>query len=333
MTAAALHPHDFEQYRPVLTGHCYRMLGSVVDAEDAVQDTMLRAWKGLAGFDGRASLKTWLTRIATHVCLDTLSATDRRRLRPVELSDTPGVVTDGLVLTERPREHWVEPIPDAMALPAGEDCDPEERAILRESIRLAFVAALQYLPPRQRAVLLLTQVLNWSAAEAAEGLDMSVAAVNSAVQRARATLAARNPAVTPRALSDEQTQLVARYVAAFEQYDVAALTALLHEEATLSMPPYELWLRGHAAITAWLRGPGASCEDSRLVPVAACGGTPAFAQYRRGGAEPWALLVLELVGDRITSMTSYLDVATLFPRFGLPMQLPPEAARAPVLVG
>jgi RNA polymerase sigma-70 factor (ECF subfamily) len=321
MTAAAL-----EQYRPALTGHCYRMLGSVVDAEDAVQEAMLRAWKGIDRFREQSSPKTWLYRIATNVCLDLLAAADRRRVRPVELSASPGVVSDDLVLHARPREHWVEPIPDAAALPAPEECDPGERAILRESIRLAFVAALQYLPPRQRAVLLLTQVLSWSAAETAESLGMTTAAVNSALQRARATLDARNPAVVPRALSDEQTRLVARYVEAFERYDVAALTALLHEEATLSMPPYDLWLRGHASIARWLLGFGAGCRGSRLVPVDACGGTPAFAQYRQGGAEPWALLVLEVAGDRVTSMTSYLDVATLFPRFGLPTRLEPSPA-------
>jgi RNA polymerase sigma-70 factor (ECF subfamily) len=310
-----------EHYRPALTGHCYRMLGSLVDAEDAVQEAMLRAWKGIDRYREQASLKTWLYRIATNVCLDTLSATSRQRARPVDLSEQPGVVTEDLVLVQRQREHWVEPIPDAAALPAEGDCDPAERAILRESIRLAFVAALQYLPPRQRAVLLLTQVLNWSAAETAEGLDMSVAAVNSALQRARATLDARNPAVVPRALSAEQLRLVARYVEAFEQYDVAALTALLHEEATLSMPPYDLWLQGHESIGRWLLSFGIGCKGSRLVPVEACGGTPAFAQYRNGGATPWALLMLELRGDRITSMTSYLDVETLFPRFGLPMRL------------
>src|SRR5688572_13102663 len=241
MTAAAL----LEQYRPALTGHCYRMLGSVVDAEDAVQEAMLRAWKGIDRFREQSSLKTWLYRIATNVCLDTLAATGRRRVRPLELSAAPGEVRDDMALPQRPREEWVEPIPDAAALPAEGSCDPEERAILRESIRLAFVAALQYLPPRQRAALLLTRVLNFSAAEAAEALDMSVAAVNSALQRARATLDARNPAVVPRALSEEQTRLLARYVDAFERYDVDALTALLHEEATLSMPPFELWLQGH----------------------------------------------------------------------------------------
>lgn len=317
MSADAL----LDQYRPALIGHCYRMLGSVVDAEDAVQEAMLRAWKSIDGFREQSSMKTWLYRIATNVCLDTLAATNRQRLRPLELSDMPGVVDDHLVLTQRSREQWVEPIPDVMALPAAADTDPEERALLSESIRLAFVAALQYLPPRQRAVLLLTQVLNWSAAETADSLGMSVAAVNSALQRARATLDTRNPAVVPRALSQEQARLVARYVDAFERYDVAALTALLHEEATLSMPPYELWLQGHESIAKWLLGFGIGCKGSRLVPVDACGGTPAFAQYRQGGAQPWALVMLELRSDRITSMTSYLDVETLFPRFGVPMRL------------
>jgi RNA polymerase sigma-70 factor (ECF subfamily) len=317
MSSAAL----LEQHRPALTGHCYRMLGSVVDAEDAVQESMLRAWKGLDRFNEQSSLKTWLYRIATHVCLDTLSSADRRRIRPVASSDTPGTVREDMTLAQLPREHWVEPIPDALALPADAEADPAERAILRESIRLAFVAALQYLPPRQRATLLLTQVLGFSAAETAETLEMTVPAVNSALQRARATLDTRNPAVVPRALSAEQTRLVARYVAAFEQYDVAALTALLHEEATLSMPPYDLWLQGHESIAKWLLSFGIGCKGSRLVPVDACGGTPAFAQYRDGGATPWALLMLELDGDRITSMTSYLDVETLFPRFGLAMHL------------
>ena len=317
MTSPAL----LETYRPALTGHCYRMLGSVLDAEDAVQESMLRAWKSLDRFKEQSSLKTWLYRIATNVCLDTLSSSQRTRLRPLEISPTPGEVTPDMALPQRSRETWVEPIPDRLALPADDAHTPEERAILKESIRLAFVAALQYLPPRQRAVLLLTQVLNWSAAETAEALDMSVAAVNSALQRARATLDTRNPAVVPRALSDEQRQIVERYVAAFEAYDVDALTKLLHEEATLSMPPYELWLQGHDSIAAWLLSFGLPCRGSVLIPVEACGGTPALAQYRRMGEWPWALILLDVVDDRIMGMTSYLDVETLFPRFGLPMRL------------
>ena len=315
MTSPAL----LETYRPALTGHCYRMLGSVLDAEDAVQESMLRAWKSLDRFKEQSSLKTWLYRIATNVCLDTLNSTNRTRLRPLEISETPGIVSPDMALPQRSRESWVEPIPDKLALPADDAHSPEERAILRESIRLAFVAALQYLPPRQRAVLLLTQVLNWSAAETAEALEMSVPAVNSALQRARATLDTRNPAVVPRALSDEQQQLVARYVAAFEAYDVEALTKLLHEEATLSMPPFELWLQGPEEIAKWLLSFGIECRGSILVPVEACG-TQAFAQYRRMGEWPWALLMLDIQGDRIMGMTSYLDVDTLFPRFGLPMR-------------
>ena len=317
MSQAAL----LEQFRPALTGHCYRMLGSVLDAEDAVQDTMLRAWKSRETFNGQSSMKTWLYRIATNVCIDALRASKERRLRPLECSSQPGSVTPALVLTSRSRESWVEPIPDVMALPASSNSDPEERAILGESIRLAFVAALQYLPPRQRAVLLLTQVLNWSASEAAECLDMTVPAVNSALQRARATLEARNPAVMPRELSGEQRALVARYAEAFEEYDVERLVQLLQKEATLSMPPYELWLRGRSSIAEWLLTFGIGCKGSRLVPVQACGDTPAFAQYRDGGLVPWAILMLEVDGNEISAMTSYLDVETLFPRFGLPMQL------------
>lgn len=311
---------DLESYRPALTGHCYRMLGSILDAEDAVQESMLRAWKGVDRFDARSSMKTWLYRIATNVCLDALSAADRRRVRPVDHSSTPTQVCDGMPLPQRTREYWVEPVPDVLALPAEAESDPEERALLRESIRLAFVAALQYLPPRQRAVLLLTQVLNWSAAETAAGLEMSVSAVNSALQRARATMDARNPSAVPRALSAEQDELVGRYVKAFEAYDVQAMVALLHQEATLSMPPYDMWLQGHDSIARWLSTFGIGCKGSVLVPVQASGGTPAFAQYRDSGATPWAIVMLDLDVRGIMGMTSFLDVATLFPRFGLPLQ-------------
>ena len=310
MTSAA----TLELHRPALTGHCYRMLGSAFDADDAVQETMLRAWKNLDRFDGRSAMRTWLYRIATNVCLDALS--DRpARVRAMDVSPL-GTVEDELA--ERPRTHWLEPIPDARAIPA--DGDPEEQAVLRESIRLAFVAALQHLPPRQRAVLLLTQVLNWSAAEVAEGLEMTVAAVNSALQRARSTLAARDVSAPPPPLSEAQRALVARYVESFERYDVQALTALLREDATMSMPPYDFWLRGPDPIAAWLSGRGAGCRGSRLVPTQACG-LPAFGQYREGGKEPWALVVLELEGESIANMTYFLDTAHLFPLFGLPLRL------------
>jgi RNA polymerase sigma-70 factor (ECF subfamily) len=310
---------QLEAHREALVGHCYRMLGSLAEADDAVQDTLVRAWRALQGFDGRASLRTWLYRIATNVCLDTLG--DRaRRERPVAIGPA-GTAHDELV--ERPRTHWLEPIPDAHALPA--DGDPAERAALRESIRLAFVAALQRLPPRQRAALLLAEVLGWPVSEIASALETSVAAVNSALQRARATLAeSAPPDAAVAGLTPAQETLLARYVQAFERYDVDALAALLREDATLSMPPYTLWLRGPLAIKAWFLGRGIGCRGSRLVPTAA-NGLPAFGQYRPGGAgqphRPWSLVVLELSGDRIAAMNHFLDTATLFPRFGLPPEL------------
>jgi RNA polymerase sigma-70 factor (ECF subfamily) len=319
MTTAV--PADLERHRAALTGHCYRMLGSAVDADDAVQETMVRAWKSLDRFDGRASLRTWLYRIATNVCLDALS--DRnRRARPIE--DSPaGTIDDELIA--RPRTHWLEPIPDARALP--DDASPAEAAILRESIRLAFVAALQHLPPRQRAALILTEVLGWSAAEVADSLESSVASVNSALQRARATLASRDLGARG-PLSDAERALVDRYVDAFQRWDVDGLSALLRRDVEFSMPPYALWLRGPEAVAGWLRGRGSACEGSRLIATAACG-APAFGQYKPDRASgrhlPWALVVLEVAEDGIASWTSFLDTETLFPRFGLPADLPPAA--------
>jgi RNA polymerase sigma-70 factor (ECF subfamily) len=223
-------------------------------------------------------------------------------------------------LEARPRTHWLEPIADARALPA--DSDPFEHAKLRQSTRLAFVAALQHLPARQRAALLLTEVLGWSAAEVADCLDTSVSAINSALQRARATLAARY-AVTPPQLSAMQSTLLDRYMDAFHRYDVDALVSLMREDATLSMPPYTLWLQGHNPIRTWLLGRGAGCRGSRLVPTSACG-SPAFGQYRSngpsGGYHPWALIVLEMAGDRIAGWNSFLDAEKLFPMFDLPLQ-------------
>jgi RNA polymerase sigma-70 factor (ECF subfamily) len=317
--AAPTTARDLEVHRSALTGLCYRMLGSGAEADDAVQETMVRAWRALDRFEGRSSLRTWLYRIATRVCLDALTRRSRRG-RPVELGPA-GTVDDPL--TTLPGECWVEPIADARALP--DDADPYERASLRESIRLAFVAALQHLPPRQRAVLILTDVLGWPAADVASSLETSVAAVNSALQRARATLATRDLGLARAPLSDDQSSLLERYVDAFERYDVDALTALLHRDATLSMPPYALWLRGHEAIAAWFLGRGAGCRGSRLLATAASG-SPAFAQYRpdpEGGHRAWALIVLELAGDRIAAMNSFLDTEALFPRFGLPARLAP----------
>ncbi|MFY0570503.1 sigma-70 family RNA polymerase sigma factor [Archangium lansingense] len=313
--------YNLEEHRAALTGHCYRMLGSAAEADDAVQETMVRAWRNLDRFEERSSMRTWLYRIATRVCLDALGD-HSRRFRPMETGPV-GSVDD--TLTTQPRTHWIEPVPDALALPA--DADPSELLVLRQSIRLAFVAALQHLPPRQRAVLILTEVLGWSAAEVADNLETSVASVNSALQRARATLATRDLTQDRAPLSDAQSTLLNRYVEAFERYDVEALTGLLHQDATLSMPPFSLWLRGHESISQWLLGRGSGCRGSRLVATSACG-SPAFGQYRPpaepgGPHKPWALIVLELSGDRITAMNSFLDTETLFPRFGLPPELAP----------
>ena len=307
-----------ESYRPALTGLCYRILGSAVDAEDAVQEAMVRAWRSLDRFEERASVKTWLYRIATNVCLDELSKRSRRA-RPME--EGPSGTIDDELLTQ-PRTHWLEPIPDARAIPS--DADPFEQASLRQSIRLAFVAALQHLPPKQRAALVLAEVLGWSASEVAECLSISVPAVNSALQRARATLASRNVSLSEGTLSDDQSELLDRYVDAFHRYDVDGLVSLLREDATLSMPPYTLWLRGPQTIKSWLLGRGLGCRGSRLVPTRACG-APAFAQYRssgpNGGFHAWALIVLEIEDGRIASWNSFLDTETLFPMFGLPLKL------------
>lgn len=318
---------QLESHRAALTGHCYRMLGSAVDAEDAVQETLIRAWRSFDRFEGRSSLRTWLYRIATNVCLDVLSHSSRRA-RPMEEAPV-GSVDDELRV--RPRTHWLEPIPDARALPS--DADPFQLTALRQSIRLAFVAALQHLPPRQRAALLLVEVLGWSAAEVGECLDMSVAAVNSALQRARATvaLARRDDSAEP--LTGEQSRLLDRYVEAFQRYDIDALVTLLRDDATLSMPPYTLWLRGRDAIRSWLLGRGIGCRGSRLVPTNASG-LPAFGQYRLGPDgvhRPWSLTVLELSGTHIAAWNAFLDTDELFPLFGLPPQLAVD--RAPARVG
>jgi RNA polymerase sigma-70 factor (ECF subfamily) len=308
-----------EAHRIELTGYCYRMLGSAFEAEDAVQETFIRAWRGLGRFEGRSKFRSWLYRIATNVCLDMRGAS-QRRARPVDLS--PAGTTDQGLGPPLSEATWVEPVPDDRAIAAGGD--PADVAVARESIRLAFVAALQHLPPRQRAVLILREVLRWKAEEVAELLDTSAASVNSALQRARATLASRD--VTVRStdpLDDDQRALLARYVAAFEQYDMDALTSLLHEDASWSMPPYELWLQTHQDIRSWCLGPGIGCQDSRLVATMA-NGSPAFGQYKPapgGGWEPWSLQVVEIAGDRIGGITFFLDTARLFPLFGLPPRL------------
>lgn len=305
---------ELESHRERLTGHCYRMLGSAVDADDAVQETMVRALRAIDGFEGRSSLRTWVYRIATNVCLDALAGRSAR-IRPVD-GGSAGTVEDAL--EERARTHWLEPVPDRRVIPRGSD--PGEVASLRQSVRLAFVAALQHLPARQRAALLLMEVLGFSASEVAESLETTVPAINSAVQRARATLASRDLGQANGDLTPRQLELVDRFAAAFEAYDVDELAGLLHEDAVLSMPPYTLWLQGPASIQAWLLGRGIDCRGSRLVPTAASG-LPAFGQYRRrpdGSRYPWSLLVLELRDDRVASMTHFLETETLFPLFGLP---------------
>ena len=309
-----------EMHRPAITGHCYRMLGSFFDAEDATQEAMIRAWRGIDRFDGRASLKNWLYRIATNVCLDEIHSKGRRA-RPMEEGSSFSGVPSLEDLVQRSANEWIEPIADVRAL--ASDADPSERAIQKQSIRLAFIAALQKLAPKQRAALLLTDVLGFSAAEAAETLDTSVASVNSALQRARAALSDQRLGGSSD-LTEAQKVMLDRYVAAFERYDIDALTMLLREDATLSMPPYTLWFQGLEAIRNWMLGLGCGCRGSRLMAVEACG-SPAFAQYRinpEGGHKAWALIVLELADDRISGVNSFLDVENVFPRFGLPLLLP-----------
>jgi RNA polymerase sigma-70 factor, ECF subfamily len=311
---------QLEAHRTELTAYCYRMLGSAFEAEDAVQDTFVRAWRALDRFEGRAALRSWLYRIATNVCVDMLNAR-KRRVRPVDLG--PPSSADAPLGPPLVETAWIEPIPDDRVI--APDADPADVAIARESIRLAFVAALQHLPPRQRAVLILREVLRWRADEVAELLETSVASVNSALQRARATLASTNIDATPASepLDDEKQALLARYVQAFEQYDMAALTSLLHDDAKWSMPPYELWLQTHRDIEKWCLGPGIGCDGSRLIPTMA-NGAPAFGQYKpdpAGGHAPWSLQVVEVSGDRIGAITFFLDTEKFFPMFGLPPRL------------
>ena len=310
-----------EEHRVELTAYSYRMLGSAFEAEDAVQETFLRAFRGFDRFEGRAALRSWLYRIATNVCMDMLGGRGRRA-QPMDLG--PAQTADAPLGAPLPETAWIEPIPDGRVLPA--DGDPAEVAELRETIRLAFVAALQHLPPRQRAVLILREVLRWKAAEVAELLGTSVASVNSALQRARAALNAAGVTADAAAgpMDEEQRLLLDRYVDAFERYDLDSLTSLLHEDATWSMPPYELWLRGHLDIRRWCLGPGIGCRGSRLVATVA-NGAPAFGQYKPGGPGggyvPWALQVLDLSGGGIAGITFFLDTASFFPLLGLPPRL------------
>jgi RNA polymerase sigma-70 factor (ECF subfamily) len=295
------------------------MLGSSFEADDAVQETMVRAWRGLDAFEGRSAVRSWLYRIATNVCLDMLRGS-QRRARPMDLGPSRKAELSHLG-PMLPEHEWVSPIADTRIIP--DEGDPAELAASRESIRLAFVAALQHLPARQRAVLILREVLHWRAAEVAELLETSVASVNSALQRARATLSERElDASQAQVVDADQRELLARYVDAFERYDIDGLVTLLHEDAIQSMPPYALWLRGPTEIGRWLLGPGIECRGSRLVPITA-NGCAAFGQYRvdpAGGHAPWAIQIIEVSGDRISGFHSFLDT-NLFAAFGLPDHL------------
>ncbi len=311
----------FEECRSELRGHCYRMLGSPFEAEDAMQETFIRAWRNYDRFEGRAALRSWLYRIATNVCLDMLSGRERRAL-PMDLGPAQEPIIENL--NTLPEVTWIQPVPDALVVTDG---DPADVAVARETIRLAFVAALQHLPPRQRAVLILCEVLRWQATEVAELLETSVASVNSALQRARATMEASGISAVDDSpsLDEENRALLQRYVDAFERYDIDALTSLIQEDAQQSMPPFDLWLRGRDDILTWWFGPGIGCRGSRVIPVGSANGAPAFGQYKPSetgqGYDPWALQVLRLSAGRIVEFTFFLDTATLFPLFGLPLHL------------
>jgi RNA polymerase sigma-70 factor (ECF subfamily) len=300
---------DLEQHRPELTAYCYRMLGSPFDAEDAVQDTLVRAWKNLDTFEERSSLRSWLYRIATNVCLDMLKS-PQGRARPMDLGPASPPKEEHLNI--EPEAYWLEPMPD-----------PAEAAVANDTIRLAFVAALQHLPPRQRATLILCEVLKWSAQETAELLGTSVASINSALQRARAKMESTDIQETT-ALSEIDRGLLEKYVKAFEAYDFDALTTLIREDAIQSMPPFDMWLQGREDVFAWWVGPGIACKGSRVLPAGSANGSPAYGQYKidpNGGYAPWALQVLEIEEGQIREITFFLSTERLFPLFGLPMHL------------
>jgi len=308
-----------QRYQRELLAHCYRMSGSVQEAEDLVQETFLRAWKAADRFEGRSSVRTWLYRIATNVCLTNLEGRPRRPL-PAGIGTPEAMAGDAL---ETDHEvAWLEPVPDAAVLVAE-----------RDSIRLAFIAALQHLPAKQRAVLILRDVLRWSAAEVAEALDTTTAAVNSALQRAHAQMTDRGlteDSVQPE-LSPAQLQLLDRYVDAFWRKDVDTIVSLLTAEATWDMPPFTSWFKGPDAI-GWLIGnecPGGA-HDMPMLETRA-NGQPAYGLYMRtptGDFVPFQLQVLELDGDRVKHVTAFFDHA-LFTTFGLPDRLPADHAPDP----
>ncbi len=321
-TAHGITETDLERHRHELTGYCYRMLGSVFDAEDAVQETFLRAWRARERFEGRSSLRTWLYRIATNACNDQLDGR-RRRALPVDLGPAGAPVAANL--NEPHDVEWIEPMASGSLVAAA--ADPATIVEQRDTMRLAFIAALQHLPPQQRAAVILKDVLNWSAAEIAELIDTTPAGVNSALQRARATIATR-PGPGGKGEPNVDARLLQRYLQAFEEYDMEALAALIHDDATQSMPPFDLWLSGRDDILAWWNGPGIGCKGSRLIPAGSVNGAPAFAQYKPAGNgyAPWALQVLEFAGGRVAQFTFFLATDRIFPRMGLPL-VPDESSR------
>jgi len=323
--ASAAEPVELrlEQYRVELTGYCYRMLGSTFEAEDAVQETFLRAWRSYDTFEGRAAFRSWLYQVATNVCVDIVNG-KQRRARPMDLG--PAQTADKPLGRPLPETAWIEPIPDGRVM--SSENDPAATAEMRDTIRLAFIAALQHLAPKQRAVLILRDVLRWKASEVAQLLGTTVASVNSALQRARATMANAelSSAEASRPIDASQTALLALYVDAFERYDMDLLTSLLHTDAEWSMPPYELWLNTHRDITKWCLGPGQGCRGSRLVATHA-NGSPAFAQYKPaadGSYTAWSLHVIEISDGLIKGICFFLDVEWLFPMFDLPLRLESE---------
>jgi RNA polymerase sigma-70 factor, ECF subfamily len=320
-TATEVSPDNLEQYRRELTGYCYRMLGSGFEADDAVQETMLRAWRAAGGFEGRSSVRSWLYRIATNICLDMLRGRQRRAL-PIDLGPASPPV-EAMLGDWHPDDIWISPISDDRVVP--EHGDPAEIAVARDTIRLAFITALQHLPARQRAALIICEVLKMPAAEAAATLGTSVPAVNSALQRARATLAALPEEQRPASVDEDQSELLAQYVDAFQRYDMDRLVTLLHDDALMTMPPYAMWVRGAQNITRWMQEPSPSqCRDSILVPAGRVNGVQAFAQYKpdpAGGHAPWGLQVHEASGGRFSRLTFFLDTQRIFPAFGLPARL------------
>ncbi len=310
---------DLESYRRELTGYCYRMLGSPSEAEDAVQETMVRAWRAIDRFEGRSSLRSWLYRIAGNVCID-MQRSPQRRARPMDFGPSTATADVISMPAPHPENTWVQPIADERVIDTTGD--PADVAAARESIRLAFVAALQHLPARQRSALILCDVLRWQAAEVATLLDTSVASVNSALQRARATLAEVQGQPLDPTIDPKQQELLARYVRAFEAYDMDALVDLLRDDVVLSMPPFDLWLVGPDDFVAWLQGHGIVCQDGKLLPVQV-NGTAGFGNYHKVGPgvwEPWAIQVIEVRDGKISGHHNFL-YPELFPAFGLPARI------------